>query len=92
MKYTVIVNDNFHATDEGDGEGEFDNAEGAIAWAKGIVDKSLMSVPRQIIQQQLAGIALTAEELAGISEPSARRRMLPPTRYFSRLEIRRAAI
>jgi hypothetical protein len=65
MKYTVLVNDNFHSMDETEllTDGEFDTEEAAIARAKEIVDKCLADLYSQLSQQRQPGIEMSSEEL-----------------------------
>ncbi len=67
MKYTVLVDDNFHYMDDTKTitEGEFDTAEAAIACAKEVVDKCLADLYSQLSKQQPPGKTLTADELYG---------------------------
>ena len=65
MKYTVMVDDNFHYMDESERytAGEFETADEAIAVAKKIVDDFLDTARTECQQKLESGERVTAEEL-----------------------------
>ena len=67
MRYTVLVNDNFHYMNETEllTEGEFDTEEAAIARAQEIVDKCLADLYSKLSKHQKPGSVLTFDELYG---------------------------